>query len=88
IFGESPPQLYFGQGCPACAHTGFQGRSGMYELLLVDEVLRKLILQRADASSLRQAAIQQGMQTLAADGWAKVAQGLTTSQEVLRVTQE
>jgi general secretion pathway protein E len=88
IFGESTPPLYVGQGCPACAYTGFQGRSGIYELLLVDEVLRKLILQRADAGSLRQAAIQQGMKTLATDGWAKVAQGLTTSQEVLRVTQE
>ncbi len=88
IFGESAPRLYAGQGCPACAHTGFQGRTGIYELLLVDEALRQLILKRADASTLRQAAIQQGMQTLAADGWAKVAQGLTTVQEVLRVTQE
>jgi general secretion pathway protein E len=88
IFGETVPPLFIGQGCPACAHTGFQGRSGIYELLLMDESLRQLILKRADASALRQAAVQQGMQTLAADGWAKVAQGVTTIQEVLRVTQE
>jgi general secretion pathway protein E len=88
IFGDLAPQLYVGQGCSACAHTGFQGRTGIYELLLVDEALRQLILKRADASAFRQAAIGQGMQTLAADGWAKVAQGVTTIQEVLRVTQE
>jgi general secretion pathway protein E len=88
IFGQAAPQLYAGQGCSACAHTGFQGRSGIYELLLVDEAMRQLILKRSDAGTLRQAAIQQGMQTLAADGWAKVAQGLTSIQEVLRVTQE
>jgi len=81
-------QLYVGQGCPACAHTGYQGRSGIYELLLIDDDVRQLILQRADASTLRQTAIRRGMLTLAADGWNKVAQGLTTIQEVLRVTQE
>lgn len=81
-------QLYKGAGCPACAHTGYQGRSGIYELLLIDDELRRLILARADAANLRQAAINNGMLTLAADGWRKVAQGLTTVEEVLRVTQE
>ena len=83
-----PEQLFKGQGCPACAHTGYQGRSGIYEFLIVDEAIRPLILQRADASTLRQQAIAQGMQTMAADGWSKVAQGRTTIEEVLRVTQE
>jgi type II secretory ATPase GspE/PulE/Tfp pilus assembly ATPase PilB-like protein len=50
--------------------------------------VRRLILERADATALRRTAIQQGMQTLAEDGWSKVAQGVTTTQEVLRVTQE
>jgi type II secretory ATPase GspE/PulE/Tfp pilus assembly ATPase PilB-like protein len=54
----------------------------------VNEGIRPLILQRADANTLRQQAIDQGMQTMAANGWDKVAQGLTTAQEVLRVTQE
>jgi general secretion pathway protein E len=85
---KEPEYLFIGQGCPACAHTGYQGRTGIYELLPVDESIRELILQRADANTLRQKATSQGMQTLAGDGWHKVAQGLTTVQEVLRVTQE
>ncbi|MCJ7818946.1 MAG: hypothetical protein MUP25_03890 [Syntrophales bacterium] len=51
-------------------------------------MIRPLILQRADASTLQQAAVSLGMKTLAADGWSKVAQGVTTVEEVLRVTQE
>jgi general secretion pathway protein E len=85
---KEPVQLFVGQGCPACAHTGYWGRTGIYELLLVDETIRQLILNRAEAASIRQAAMSQGMQTMAEDGWNKVAQGLTTTQEVLRVTQE
>ncbi|MFI5331006.1 MAG: type II secretion system ATPase GspE [Desulfobaccales bacterium] len=85
---QEPVQLFVGQGCPACAHTGYQGRTGIYELLLVDETIRQLILTRSEAASIRQAAMSQGMQSMAEDGWAKVAQGLTTTQEVLRVTQE
>jgi general secretion pathway protein E len=85
---KEPVQLFVGQGCPACAHTGYWGRTGIYELLLVDETIRQLILNRAEAASIRQAAMSQGMQTMAEDGWKKVAQGLTTTQEVLRVTQE
>jgi general secretion pathway protein E len=85
---KAPERLFVGQGCPACAHTGYQGRSGIYELLLVDEAIRELIIQRADAGTLRHKAVELGMTTLAGDGWQKVAQGLTTVQEVLRVTQE
>lgn len=85
---KEPVKLFVGQGCPACANTGYQGRTGIYELLLVDESIRQLILNRAEAASIRQAAMSQGMQTMAEDGWAKVARGLTTTQEVLRVTQE
>jgi general secretion pathway protein E len=83
-----PEQLFTGQGCPACAHSGYQGRSGIYEFLIVDDAIRPLILQRADASTMRQEAVAQGMQTMAANGWHKVAEGLTTAEEVLRVTQE
>ena len=80
--------LFHGQGCAACAHTGYQGRTGIYEFLTIDDVIRPFILQRADASTLQQQAVAQGMKTLAADGWSKVAQGVTTVEEVLRVTQE
>jgi general secretion pathway protein E len=88
--GEIKPtdHIFHGQGCPACAQTGYQGRTGIYELLTIDDVIRPFILQRADASTLQQQAIGQGMKTLAADGWSKVAQGVTTVEEVLRVTQE
>ena len=85
---QQPEQLFTGRGCPACAHSGYQGRSGIYEFLAVDDAIRPLILQRADASTMRQEAMAQGMQTMAANGWNKVAQGLTTAEEVLRVTQE
>ncbi len=84
-----PPQdSYIGQGCDHCNHTGYQGRYGIYELLLVDEPIRQLILSRADAMTLRQTAQQRGMRTIIEDGWDKVAQGLTSIQELLRVTQE
>jgi len=83
-----PERLYEGKGCPACAQTGYAGRTGIYELLLVEENIRQLILRHAEATALRAAAISQGMQTMADDGWAKVAQGMTTIPEVLRVTQE
>jgi general secretion pathway protein E len=85
---KEPEQLFMGQGCDACAHTGYQGRTGIYELLVVDENIRQLILNRAEAAAIRQMAMSQGMQTMAEDGWNKVAQGRTTTQEVLRVTQE
>jgi general secretion pathway protein E len=85
---QEPTHMYVGRGCDTCAHTGYLGRTGIYELLVVDETIRQLILQRAESASIRQAAIDQGMQTMAEDGWVKVAQGLTTTQEVLRVTQE
>jgi len=81
-------QLFHGQGCPACARTGYQGRTGIYEFLTIDDVIRPLILQRADASTLQRQAVGQGMKTLAADGWNKLAQGVTTVEEVLRLTQE
>lgn len=85
---KKPERFFIGAGCPACYHTGYQGRTGIYELLLVGDAIRQLILKQADASALRQTAVSLGMQTMADDGWAKVAQGLTTTQEVLRVTQE
>ncbi len=79
---------FIGRGCEHCNHTGYQGRCGIYELFLVDEPIRQLILSRADAMTLRQTAQQRGMRTLIEDGWDKVAQGKTSIQELLRVTQE
>ena len=80
--------LYRGKGCDQCAHTGYRGRTGIYELLVVDDDIRRLILKNADASELRCAAIRLGMKTLLENGVAKVSKGITTLSEVFRVTQE
>ena len=80
--------LYRGVGCERCANTGFLGRSGIFELLVMDDTVRKLILQNADAAAIRETARQQGMKTLLEDGADKVRAGITTLGEVFRVTQE
>ena len=77
---------YRGTGCEACGDTGYRERLGIFELLTVAEPIRELILQRAKASSLKAASLRSGMATLRAAGLAKVAQGLTTMDEVARVT--
>jgi type II secretory ATPase GspE/PulE/Tfp pilus assembly ATPase PilB-like protein len=76
-----------GQGCEKCRQLGYQGRMGIYELLLLDERIRPLILQRAASSTIAHLAISNGMRTLRQDGWSKVMDGLTTIEEVIRVTQ-
>jgi general secretion pathway protein E len=81
-------QVYEGTGCEDCAHTGYRGRSGIFELLPVSDVIRPLILKRSSADVIRDAAVQQGMRTLREDGWQKVRSGVTTVAEVVRVTQE
>src|SRR5689334_19749128 len=80
-------KFYKGTGCEACRQLGYQGRMGIYELLLLNEALRPLILNRAAASTIAQKAIDFGMRTLRTDGWNKVRNGQTTIEEVLRVTQ-
>jgi type II secretory ATPase GspE/PulE/Tfp pilus assembly ATPase PilB-like protein len=75
-----------GRGCEHCRHTGLRGRRGIFELLAIDDELRRHIGQRAAASEIRAAAVSAGMKTLRDDGLLKVTAGLTTPQEVLRVT--
>ena len=77
-----------GLGCETCNHKGYRGRSGIHELLLLNDVTRTLIMQRADAAAISRAAREHHMQTLRDDGAEKVLAGLTTVEEVLRVTQE
>jgi len=81
-------RFYRGRGCEECRFTGFKGRSAIYEILVMGEALRPLIIERASSSSIKQAAIARGMKTLRDDGWDKVKFGLTTVEEVARVTQE
>ena len=80
-------KFYKGVGCEECRQLGYQGRMGIYELMLLNEAIRPLILNRAPASTIAQKAIEQGMRTLRTDGWNKVRAGQTTIEEVLRVTQ-
>ena len=76
-----------GAGCDQCRQTGYQGRAAIYEVCVITEPLRKLIMRRRDGSELKQCAIAEGMETLRQDGWRRVAQGKTTIEEVVRVTQ-
>ena len=80
--------IYQASGCEHCRGTGYQGRSAIHELLVVDETLRSAILQGQDASALQALAVQAGMHTLYDDGLRKVAAGVTSLDELLRVTQD
>ncbi|MGH9341384.1 MAG: type II secretion system ATPase GspE [Acidobacteriota bacterium] len=81
-------KVYHGRGCKECGNTGFHGRLGIFELMLMDDDIRRLTITSADASQLRKTAVQNGMITLRQDGLYKVKKGLTTVSELLRVTQE
>jgi general secretion pathway protein E len=76
-----------GGGCDHCRQTGYQGRAAIYEICVVTEPLRKMIMQKRDGGELKQCAIAEGMESLRLDGWRRVAQGKTTIEEVVRVTQ-
>jgi general secretion pathway protein E len=82
------PTFYKQRGCDKCSNTGFLGRRGIYELLLMDDAVGPLILRNADAQALKRAAMDQGMDSLRDDGARKVLTGLTTVEEVLAATQE
>lgn len=81
-------KVYRSRGCPHCLDTGFRGRRGIFELLVMDGAIRKLVLSRADSNTIKEEAIKRGMRTLRGDGAETVVEGLTTIEEVLRVTQE
>ncbi len=78
--------IYAGNGCPACGQRGYKGRTGIFEMMEISDSLRALINRQADTETLRQEALQQGMRTLRQDGWLKVQAGVTSLEEVLRVT--
>jgi general secretion pathway protein E len=82
------PMFYKARGCSQCTNTGFSGRRGIYELLLVDDAVGPLILRKADSQAIKRMAWEQGMDTLRDDGARKVLAGMTTVEEVLAATQE
>jgi len=79
-------KFWRGRGCEDCRHTGYKGRTAIYELLIITEQTKNLILEKTATSRIKQQAIASGMRTLRDDGWEKVHQGLTSIEEVLRVT--
>ncbi|MCA9371164.1 MAG: Flp pilus assembly complex ATPase component TadA [Candidatus Peregrinibacteria bacterium] len=83
--GKKKIRLYEGKGCSVCDGSGYHGRSGIFELLIVDKSIQDLIMKNADADTIKQAAVKNGMRTMIEDGISKVLQGVTTLEEVLRV---
>ena len=70
------------------SNTGFSGRIGIYELMMINDDLRKQVVSKADSNEIRKKALESGMRSLRDDGWLKVRQGISSIAEVLRVTQE
>ncbi|MDD2240864.1 MAG: GspE/PulE family protein [Kiritimatiellae bacterium] len=75
-------------GCETCRGTGYSGRTGIYEILLVSDAIRQMVVEHQSAADIKTNALQNGMRTLRTDGWRKVLAGITTLEEVLRVTSE
>jgi general secretion pathway protein E len=84
--GHPAATIARGPGCPACRGTGYRGRTGIHELARMTPALRAALLRRPDTETLRSVALDEGMRPLRADGWRQVAAGVTTPEEVLRVT--
>jgi len=89
---ESPEQyqdvqFFVGEGCSRCFQTGYRGRTGIYEVMLINEAIQEMIYRQETAGQIKRLAVQAGMQTLRMDGARKVLAGITTVSEVLRVTQ-
>ncbi len=78
--------FYRKKGCNLCMHTGFRGRTAIFEIMIVDDAIKRLVLKTSDANQINELALKQGMITLQKDGIDKVLKGITTTEEVLRVT--
>ena len=82
-------QVYRGNGCSTCIQTGYKGRTGIFELMLMDDRIKNLILKTSDANAIKRMAVEEGgMITLRQDGAKRVLDGTTTIEEVFRVTQQ
>ena len=84
---EKPKNVFRGKGCEACKFTGYKGRIAIYEILMINEAMRDLILEKASASRIKRKALENGMRTLLQEGWQKIREGVTTTEEVMRVTE-
>lgn len=81
-------KIYEGKGCEECKFTGYKGRTAIYEILVMNEEMRSMVLKRTSVDRIKEKALANGMRTLRDDGWIKIKNGLTTPSEVLRVTEE
>jgi len=80
--------FYHGKGCMKCKDTGFSGRIGIFELLLINDEIKNMVVAKASANEIRKKAVSLGMRILFDDGLEKIKNGVTTPEEVLRVTEE
>ena len=87
LYGFTGDNLVTGAGCDQCRDTGFQGRVGIYEMLTIDDVLRDIVTKNPNVTELRRLCKERGMVTLRDDGFRKVKSGITTIDEVMRVTE-
>ena len=87
LAGTDLAEIYRSRGCDLCRGTGYRGRTGVYELLFVDDTIRQMITTRQNAQAIKDYAVSRGLRTLFEDGIEKVRHGVTTIEEVLRVTQ-
>jgi type IV pilus assembly protein PilB len=85
---KNPIRLFKGAGCESCNHTGYVGRIGIYEVLVISPTIMKLTLERASAAQIEEQAVKEGMITLKQDGYMKALEGITTLEEVLRVAED
>jgi type II secretory ATPase GspE/PulE/Tfp pilus assembly ATPase PilB-like protein len=86
--GDGQVKLYKGRGCAECGNSGYRGRIGIYEVLVLSDKISSLILEHPETSAIQKEAVAEGMITMKQDGYLKVLKGLTTLEEVLRVAQE
>lgn len=82
--GEKRSEFHYGQGCNSCANTGYRGRTGVFEILVMSDVLRRMVLSNTEAGAMRSTAIAEGMVPMWRDGMLKVKKGITTPHELLR----
>jgi len=87
---ERPEQkkIYRGKGCPACLSTGYKGRTGIFEFMILNDTIKNLILKTSDANAIKRQGVESGMDTLQKDGAQKVLNGITTIEEVFRLTHQ
>ncbi|MBN2311287.1 MAG: type II/IV secretion system protein [Candidatus Hydrogenedentes bacterium] len=88
--GAGPAESSFrrGAGCDACRGTGYHGRTAIYEMMVMNDEIRRLVMEHAPGTAIKRAALANGMRTLRTNGWERARQGITTIDEVLRVTQD